>query len=64
MGRFTRPTVRLLGCSPSMVDMLLVAVLVGFNAMVFLVYFQGWLGVGWSIDCPGEPSPARSLTHT
>ena len=40
MGRFTRPAARLLGCSPSVVDVLLVALLVLFNVLVFLVYFQ------------------------
>jgi hypothetical protein len=63
MGRFTRPAVRLGGCSPSIVDILLVGGLVGFNALVFLVYFQGWLGVGWAIDCPGEPPRPPSDTQ-
>jgi hypothetical protein len=51
--RLTRPAARLLGCFPSIVDAALVAALVLFNALVFLAYFQGWLGAGWTIDCPG-----------
>lgn len=55
MGGFTRPAWALGSLVfPSFADVGLIAALVVFNAVVFVVYFQRWLGEGWAIDC-SEP---------